>query len=54
MFVVEVGILRMLGVAVMNARFGKEVCPARSCFVGCGRIPGVGRSVDVGFLLRTR
>ena len=54
MFVVGVGILKMLGVAVMNAQFGKEACPVRSCFVGCGRILGVERSVDVEFLLRTR
>jgi hypothetical protein len=54
MFVVGVVILRMLGVAVMNARFGKEVCPVRSCFLGCGRTLEVGKSGDVGFLLRTR
>lgn len=54
MFVVGVGIRRMLGVVVRNGRVGRGVSPVKSCFVGCGRILGIERSVGDGFRLRTR
>lgn len=53
MFVVGVGIRRMLGV-VVTGRVGRGVSPVKSCFVGCGRILGIERNVDGGFRLRTR
>lgn len=54
MFVIGIEILRMLGAVVRNGRFEKGVSPMKSCLVGCGMVLGIGRSVDVGFRLRTR
>ena len=54
MFVVAIGILRMLGAVVMNGRLGRGVFPVKSCCAGCGRLLGAGRRGDGGVRLRTR
>lgn len=54
MFVVGVGIRRMLGVVVRSGRVGRGVSPVKSYFVEYGRILGIERRVDGGFHLRTR